>query len=92
MRLINDYEENNRSGRVEVKVNGTWSVICEDFWSMADARVVCRQLGFQTNEYSESLSSICPSTLKLTATKFCTDDTKQNSKAKLSQFSSNYIM
>ena len=64
MRLVNDYEENNRSGRVEVKVNGNWSVVCENFWSMADARVVCRQLGFRTNEYSESVSSIKSFTLK----------------------------
>ena len=36
---------NDLIGYVEVCVNGTWGIICRDFFDDADAKVVCRSLG-----------------------------------------------
>ena len=46
LRLVGGSSENE--GRVEICYNNQWGTVCDNGWSTEEAKVVCRQLGFQT--------------------------------------------
>ncbi|XP_062709478.1 uncharacterized protein LOC134288486 isoform X1 [Aedes albopictus] len=62
MRLVEG--PTKQEGRVEVKYRGIWGTICDDDFGIQEARVVCRQLGFngtaevRKNKYKQGTGQI----------------------------------
>ncbi|XP_041456396.1 deleted in malignant brain tumors 1 protein-like [Lytechinus variegatus] len=46
IRLVGGSHENE--GRVEIYYSSQWNTICDSGWGIEEARVICRQLGFNT--------------------------------------------
>ena len=47
VRLVNGPSPSE--GRVEILYNAQWNTICDDYWNLEEAQVVCRQLGYSTD-------------------------------------------
>ncbi len=43
--------EGNVMGKVEVCINSVWYTICDHYWTVNEANVVCKQLGYSQGRY-----------------------------------------
>ena len=48
---------NSGSGRLEIRHDGVWGSICDDSFSIVDAHVACREMGWAKAERILSTSS-----------------------------------
>ena len=48
VRLVNGNSPNE--GRVEVYHGDTWGTVCDHYWSITEANVICRSLGYSSAE------------------------------------------
>lgn len=44
MRVVNE-NPSKCSGRLEILMDDQWGTVCDDYWGINEAEVVCRQLG-----------------------------------------------
>ena len=60
IRLVQDSNETEREGRVEICLGRrpVWGTVCDDGWDSNDAKVVCRQLGFEVDSGQGELAII----------------------------------
>ena len=45
---------------MEVYFNKTWGTVCDDYWDLRDAAVVCRQLGYPEAAKAEQFARFGP--------------------------------
>ena len=82
IRLVGGSSDNE--GRVEI-FYGQWGTVCDDFWDLNDATVVCRQLGYlravfayRTSQFGQGTGPIWLDNIHCTGTESRLDQCPHN--------------
>ena len=82
VRLVGGSSDNE--GRVEIYY-GQWGTVCDDFWDLNDATVVCRQLGYvravfayHSSQFGEGTGPIWLDNIQCTGTESRLDQCPHN--------------
>ena len=54
----NEFVADQTQGRVEVCNGNTYFTVCNDYWDVLEANVVCRYLGHNTSSNPNSVNTI----------------------------------